>query len=287
MTSGVRFVWTPERHHLAVVMRDQGLSFEEIAAHLGTSKTTVHTYFQKRGLDTTPRRKRKTDLNNAELNDIERRLEAREPSRLIAASYGMSRTSLSAVLKKHPSLKMKQRAPGAPRANAEEEEMTNLERYSKFNLPINVIAFAIKRSPTFLREKLAADDDNPWKTAYMQGRMDSHMKTGLLMEKSLDMAFDSEKEISPGVVQVLKHWDNRMNGVGEKVQATFDTEGGAPNELKIAERAMWISDRQMQLITAGKIDQNALLSKEKMEILAHAKELEKIPEAEWWDHVRQ
>jgi hypothetical protein len=107
------------------------------------------------------------------------------------------------------------------------------------------------------------------------------------METKIDQAFAEGKDINPAMLGVIKHWDNRMNGVGEKVQASIELQGGTSNELKMAERAMWITDRQMQLINAGKLDQNALLAKEKMEILAHAKELEKIPEAEWWDHVQR
>lgn len=286
MTAGVPFKWTPERHHMALVLRDQGMTFEEIAAHLGTSKSVAHAYFLKNGLDTTSKKKLKSDLNSGELADIERRLEAREPSRLIAASYGLSKSRLNAVLaSKYPSIKRKQRPRGAPRATAHEIEMANLERYSKLALPIHVIAYTIKRSPTFLREKIASDEDNPWKEAFMRGRVESHLTTGLLMEKTLNNAFDSDEEITGPVVQVLKHWDSKMNGFGEKVHATIEVENTASNETKMAEKALWVSDRQMALIEAGKLDHVALLAKDKMGIIAHARELEAIPEAEWWDIV--
>jgi hypothetical protein len=67
--------------------------------------------------------------------------------------------------------------------------------------------------------------------------------------------------------------------------ATVPTEPelSAMNETEMAKRALWVSDRQVELISVGKLDQCALLSKDKWEIIKHARELESISDAEWKD----
>lgn len=65
-----------------------------------------------------------------------------------------------------------------------EEEFHKIEKYSKYNIPIDIIANSIERSETFLREKLQDEGNNPWKEAYYRGRLATPMLSDILLEKS-------------------------------------------------------------------------------------------------------
>ncbi len=291
MAKGQVFKWTPERHITAIEMRERGESLETIGTFLGCSISTVRTHLQEHGLDTSRMAEfDKKSLPESEIDRIEEDLKNGVPVREIAARYEMSYTHmLTHIIHRTDRLKAVLRSPGAAKATPIEQELAKLERWGKYNLPIVMIATGLKRSEKFLREKLFGDEDNQWKEAYYNGRIAAGNLTAVLFEKNLNNSFASEKEMSPTMVQAAKHWDNRMNEVGEKMSTKVETttRQGASVDPKTFEKMKIISDRQMQLIMSGKIDEADILSMDKWDIIKHGRQYDQMTPEEFEKFARE
>lgn len=284
MAKGKRFYWSAEKFSVALELRNKGWSFDKIGRYLNCSVQCVTDQFERMGLDTSRTKTGlKTNLSDEQLEEIEREMEAGIPVTKLAPKYNLApSTMLRGVIYRKPNLRKLLRAPGAPKSTPLEEELRKIEHWGKYNIPIGMIAVDIKRSELFLREKLQDEGDNPWKEAYYRGRVAAQNLSGMLLEKNMVKSFSSNKEISPVMLQAVKHWDNRMNHVGTRIEASVTDERSIKDYDKSKfEKAGLLTPRHLRLIRANKITESELMKMDRISLLEDAQRLNAMSEAEF------
>jgi hypothetical protein len=259
-----------------------GRTIESVASELGIPETTLRKIGEEYNLRPMTRRERsQIPLLPEEYQEAMQLFKEGKSIKQVAESLDRPESSFRRKLDVHPEMKALALKNAGAHPQYHHLELEKVEKLAEVNVPIDIIARAIERSRDWLVRRLESDDNNEIQMAYTRGRERAMSLTHDVYRKEIEDVNAGVKKLDKIALDAMKQWDT-MKGIGmpqasKTYQQPESDRQGAVSEKghEQAQKLRALSERQVELIMAGKLSRDEMMAKSVEEILLHAKAIER------------